>query len=87
MPNFKRLTSTTNAAIFVNMDAVAYVSASQGLSLIHFAVADANGKLASLSVKEPLDRIAGVETPVPPIGKPATVDDAPARPPTGELRG
>jgi hypothetical protein len=58
-PNFKKLTSTTGAAIHVNWTRSRTSLRATSLASSIFAVADAHGKMPSISVREPLDRIAG----------------------------
>jgi hypothetical protein len=65
MSNWKRLTSTTGARIDVNMDAVAYLYPSAGLTTVQFMVADAHGKMLSISVKESPDRVHAAASPRP----------------------
>lgn len=65
MPNFKRLTSTSATLLDVNLDAVAYLSRSAGITTIHFAVTGHDGKLLSVSVKEPPDTILAGDKSVP----------------------
>jgi len=57
MPNWKRLTGTSNAPIAANADVIAYFHPSQSHSTIYFVIAGDHGKPLSVIVKESLDAI------------------------------
>jgi hypothetical protein len=71
MPTWKRLTSTSGSKIDVNMDATAYISPGQHGSTVYFLVADAGGKLVSLSIKETMDGVHAAMSPSAGSAEPA----------------